>query len=91
MRDRRVRVVLVGLILAFPLLMVGVTDARTSSFRQAALPILGVEAVLIVGLHTASSERGRLLGRCVREESAGRPLPIIPHAPDPARHVPASR
>jgi hypothetical protein len=60
MRDRRARLVFVVLILAFPALMI-VASPRPSSAREAALPLLAVEGVLIGGLTAVARERRRLL------------------------------
>jgi hypothetical protein len=65
MRDRRVRLVFLGLILAFPLMMIGVAPAasgRTSGgVASEGWPLLSVELLLVGGLVFAGRQRVRLL------------------------------
>jgi hypothetical protein len=62
MRDRRVRTAFVGLILLFPVLM-AVSGPRQSLNPRTGLLVLGVEAVLAVGLLAAARERKLLHAR----------------------------
>jgi hypothetical protein len=77
-RRRRVRVVFVGLILAFPvLMMLAGRRTSTSTVRAAVLPVVAVEAVLIIGLAVVARERRRLLAE--RAGAAARPEgPVAP-------------
>lgn len=68
MRDFRTRTALIGLILAFPALMM-LASPRKSSLRDAALPLLAVEAVLVGGLTVATRERVRLTGERTTAEA----------------------
>ena len=87
MRDRRVRVAFLGLILAFPLLMVTIgTGAR--AIRGTALMILGVEAVLIAGLNAAARERRQLLNDRTGGVMAGRPVASVPRVAGRLRTAP---
>jgi hypothetical protein len=79
MRDRRVRAVFVGLILALPILMAWM-NRRTSSVREAALPLFLTESILVLGLTTAARERHRLLAEPAVAAPERRPLPSLPHA-----------
>ncbi len=89
MRDRRVRVAFVGLILAFPMLMV-LANPRATTARQAALPLFLIESVLAVGLTTAARERPRLLaGRQALPAQALRTPSATPRAT--TRHAPVGR
>ena len=65
MRDRQVRLVFLGLILAFPLLL----GASSSS---GAGPVFGVEAVVVLGLMFASRERRRILALSGQPAAVGR-------------------
>jgi hypothetical protein len=85
MRDRRVRLAFLGLILAFPFLIVGVSprgSGRPSGLASEALPLLAVEVLLVGGLAFAARERIHLLARA---PSAHRPTPIL------RRHLAESR
>jgi hypothetical protein len=81
MRDPRVRAALVGLILALPPLMAGMSPRR-APWREAALPVLAVEAVLAAGLVVATRERARL----IREQTAVA-SPLVRATLVRARHV----
>ena len=78
----------VGLILAFPVLICRANPQGTS-VREAVLPVLATEAILIGGLSTAARERQRLLAepRRARPPPAGRsrasptPAPRLRRAP----------
>ena len=88
MRDRRARVAVVGLLLAFPAMMLGMSPGKASA-REAALPVLAAEAILVLGLSGAARERGRLLAE--RDAPARRVVPSFPHAGRPARRAQAVR
>jgi glucose dehydrogenase len=88
MRDRRSRAALVGLVLVFPVLMVGMSPAKTS-VREAVLPVLATEAILVVGLTGVARERGRLLAE--RAAPARRAAHNLPHASRPLRRAPVVR
>ncbi|GAC1475071.1 MAG: hypothetical protein NVSMB9_26740 [Isosphaeraceae bacterium] len=90
MSDRRVRAAFIGLILAFPLLMLRMSP-RASTVRQAALPLFLVESMLAFGLMSAYRERQRLLTERQRPVVSPRPLLGAPHARVSARRVPVAR
>ena len=70
MRDRRARLVVAGLILIFPVLMVGASPRRSLT-RPTVATVFGLEVVLGVGLVAAGLERRRLLAE--RAE----PVPLL--------------
>ena len=88
MRDRRVRVVFLGLILSFPLLMAAASP-RVSLDSQFCLTILGVEAVLAGGLANVARERRRLLSERATAADRGWVSSNAPHV-RAARRAPAS-
>jgi hypothetical protein len=88
MRDRRSRAALVGLILVFPVLMLGMSPGK-ASVREAVLPVLATEAILVVGLSGVARERVRLLAE--RTAPTRRPAPSLPHATRPLRRAPVVR
>jgi hypothetical protein len=92
MHDLRTRVGILGLILAFPLLMVAMSPRRPSA-RAAAVPVLAVETVLIAGLAMAGRERLRLRAARAAEFGApiGRPLTGRPHVIRPFSRANAGR
>ncbi len=92
MRDRRARVGLVGLILIFPALMVGMSP-RTTSVRGAVLPVLATELILVAGLTNVVRERQRLLAERTAPAAPRRPaaVPSAPHASRPLRGAPVGR
>jgi hypothetical protein len=91
MRDRRARVGLVGLMLIFPALMVGMSP-RTTSVRGAVLPVLATEAILIGGLAGVARERQRLLAeRSAPPAVSRRTAPTVPHAARPLSRAPLGR
>lgn len=98
MRDRRARVGLVGLMLMFPALMVGMSP-RTTSVRGAVLPVLATEIILVAGLSNVARERQRLLAERTApaprtaSRTAPRPaaVPGAPHAGRTLRGAPVSR
>jgi hypothetical protein len=92
MRDRRARVAVVSLILLFPALMVGM-NPRTTSVREAVLPVLATQAILVVGLSNVARERQRLLAaRSAPTPDSKRGLVSnLPHASRPLRKAPAGR
>lgn len=77
MRDRRARVAVIGLLMLIPALMAGMSP-RTTSVREALMPVLATEIVLLAGLSGAARERKRLLTE--RAMPARRPVPSAPHA-----------
>jgi hypothetical protein len=79
MHDRRARAALIGLTLAFPLLM-ALAVPRPSQARQTGLTLFGVEAVLVGGFLTASRER-RLLQAERDRAPVVRTAPSVPHVP----------
>ena len=84
MRDLRARVAIVGLILAFPVFMM-TSNPRGPSAREAALPILAVEMILVCGLTVAARERVRLAAERNNPLSV-RPLTTkAPHRVRPVR------
>ena len=95
MRDRRARVALVGLMLAFPVLMVGMSP-RETSVRGAVLPVAATEAILVVGLSGVARERQRLLAErtapaCRATAGDRRAVPSVPHVSHPLRGAPIGR
>ena len=90
MRDRRVRVAVVGMMLIFPALMVGMSP-RTTSVREAVLPVLATEVILVAGLSGVARERQRLAAE--RTAPAGRPAVVasVPHVSRPVRRAPVAR
>ncbi len=92
MRDRRARVAIVSLILLFPAMMVGMSP-RTTSIREAVLPVLATEAILIAGLSNVARERQRLRTE-IQAPAEGRPRVRVvraPHANPPLRKAPLGR
>ncbi len=85
MRDRRVRLAFLGLILAFPLLMT-LTGGRALD-RETAKAIFAVEAVLTVGLLFAARSRRELLEAPMVPENPIASLAKL-HAPRPATRLP---
>ena len=92
MRDLRARMAIIGLILAFPVLMLAL-NPRRSSVQEAALPLLAVETILVGGLAVAARERLRLSNERAAAAAAGavRSAPALrspassPHAVGRAR------
>ena len=89
MRDLRARMAIIGLILAFPVLMLAL-NPRRSSVQEAALPLLAVETILVGGLAVAARERLRLSNEraaaaAVRSAPALRSPASSPHAVGRAR------
>ena len=89
MRDLRARMAIIGLILAFPVLMLAL-NPRRSSVQEAALPLLAVETILVGGLAVAARERLRLgteraANGAVRSAPALRSPASSPHAVGRAR------
>ena len=60
MRERRARWAIVGLMLALPMLMV-CASPRLGTVREAVVPVIAVEAILVAGLAGVAAERRRLL------------------------------
>lgn len=81
MHDRRARLGLIGLTLSLPLLFVAVNPKRPS-FRESVLPVLAVEAAVVVGLSFAGQERLRLLAErdAATSHAPRRSAPVAPHA-----------
>jgi hypothetical protein len=73
-----------GLILTLPLLMVAV-DPRRSSAREATVPLLAVEVVLVGGLAVAALERLRLWAERTSPAPRTEPSPSPPPSPAPRR------
>ena len=93
MRHGVARLMTLGLILAFPVLIV---IASPSPRRTGLRPVLGVEVVLGVGLAFAARERKRLLAPGAPASSA--PAPVrrrfrapAPHALPAGVHAPAAQ
>lgn len=94
MRDRRARVAAVSFILLLPTLMVGMSP-RTTSVREAVLPLLATETILIAGLSGVARERQRLKaeGKAPVADSPRVRSARIPHANTsrPLRKAPLGR
>lgn len=93
MRDPRARMALIGLILAFPLVMTVLSPARPA-VRDVALPLFAVEAVLVGGLMVAGRERLRLHAErtAAAAAPARRAVFGVPHAaPRAVRRAHAGR
>lgn len=86
MCDRRVRQIVLGLILAFPVLVTAMSpaSARPTPLRDALLPLAAVETVLITGLYGAYRARLALLAS--RDELASEPRKSL----TPAHFMPSA-